>query len=306
MSSEAIINKYRPATFDEVIGNEVQIASLRDAVTGGTCPHGFLFSGPSGIGKTTLARIIAKNLEAAVDEIDAATNSGVDATRALVELSGYMPLASNKKLLIIDECHAISKQAWQPLLKLIEEPPDYLYIALCTTELSKVPETIRTRCFHTPLKNCKPNDIDSLLTVVCECEGWQIPDDVMGAIIQASTGQPRKALSILQAGHLCQTREDLAQVVAQVETEDSPVTKLMQFLVSGGKDWTKVSEWLAGIDDGDEAFAVGTRYLMAIMAKSKEPQAQAAHRVLDALLFPRSGYDRKAQFFAAVGGFLWS
>lgn len=305
-SETSIINKYRPAAFDEVLGNEKGIASLRAAVTGGTCPHGFLFSGPSGIGKTTLARIIATEVNGQVEEMDAATNSGVDATKAIVELSNFTPLFCERKVLIIDECHAISKQGWQPLLKLIEEPPAYLYIVLCTTELAKVPETIRTRCFHLALKPCKTNEIEDFVTTISEIEGWTVTNDVLMAIVQASTGQPRKALSLLQAGHLCTTRDELSQIVAAVESDSSPAIGLMQYLLTGGKHWGKVQGFLTAIEDDEEAWATATRFLLAVMLKSEEAKAQVAHRILDALTFPRSGFDRKAQFAVCITAYLWN
>jgi DNA polymerase III gamma/tau subunit len=281
---------------------------LKDAVQSPSHPHSFLFSGPSGIGKTTMARIIGSVFNAHVNEIDAATNSGVDAMRTLVEYSGYQPLLAANELYIIDECHALTKAAWQALLKLIEEPPKCIYIALATTELTKVPETIRTRCYHVPLKPCKPTEIEDLLKFVCEVEQWQVNYDVLSAIIQAATGQPRKGLSYLQAGHICQTRDEVAQVVAQVDSESSPVSAMMYFLLKGGRDWTKVRSWLSEVVEGEEAFASATGYLINVMLKPDcaEETAKKAQAILDALFFPRSGFDRKGRFVAAITAYLWS
>jgi DNA polymerase-3 subunit gamma/tau len=148
-----LVIKYRPKSFEEVIGHEDMLMALLRAISSDTCPHSFLFTGVSGLGKTTLARITAMELQADPLEIDAASNNGVDATRGLVELGQHMSMVGDgRRAIIIDECHTLSKQAWQPLLKLLEEPPDHLYIMLCTTELEKVPDTIRNRCFHVVLK----------------------------------------------------------------------------------------------------------------------------------------------------------
>jgi DNA polymerase III gamma/tau subunit len=306
-SDQALINKYRPQAFNEVIGNSLAVNALQAAVDGSSCPHAFLFSGPSGIGKTTLARIIGHHIEAHTEEFDAATNSGVDSTKAIVELSNFQPLTADKQLLIIDECHAISKQGWQPLLKLLEEPPDYLYVALCTTELDKVPETIRTRTFHTVLKPCSMREIEDFVGLVSELEGWTLNGDVLMSIVATATGQPRKALSILQAGHDCQTREELAQVVASVESESNSMFQLMNYLMQGGTDWNRCATFLNEVDDAEEAFSTCTRYLMARMLKpGSNGQAQQAHRILDALLFPRTGYDKKAQLVVSVSAYLWN
>src|ERR1700740_2465875 len=122
-NSQPLITKYRPQSFDECIGNEVCIKALTAAVRCDTRPHTYLFTGPTGVGKTTLARIIAKEVNAFISEMDAASNSGVDDTRKIVEITKFKPVNEFPCcMIIIDECHALSKQAWQPLLKLTEEP----------------------------------------------------------------------------------------------------------------------------------------------------------------------------------------
>jgi DNA polymerase III gamma/tau subunit len=309
MSSDgALINKYRPQAFNEVVGNTLAVNALQAAIDGSSTPHAFLFSGPSGIGKTTLARIIGNHLQAHIEEVDAGTNSGIDATKAIVEISYFQPLMANKQVLIIDECHGISKQGWNPLLKLLEEPPDYLYLALCTTELEKVPETIRTRTLHTVLKPCSMREIEDLILLIADLEGWQLAGDVVNGLVGAATGQPRKAISYLQAGHSCQTREELSQVIAAVESESGAMLQLMNYLVKGGKDWKRCAAWLREVEDSEDAWSTCTRYQMNLMLRedTSEQQAQAAHRILDSLLFPRAGFDRKAQLVEAIAAFLWN
>jgi DNA polymerase III gamma/tau subunit len=304
---ESLITKYRPIKFEEVIGNEAAIRGLKEAVSSPSHHHTYLFTGPSGVGKTTLARIVARHFNCWVDELDAASNSGVEDMRGLVATTGFTSVFNQKnRAIIIDECHAISKQGWQPLLKLAEEPPPDLYLFFCTTEANKVPDTIKTRSHCIPLKPVTNNEIADLLEVVCEVEGWKVNNEVMNAIVGASTGQPRKALSILQAGHLCVDRNELARVVVAVETDNAPVLQLMYYLVNGGRDWGKVQGWLSQIEDEEEAWSSATRYLSNEIIRSKEEKARAAHKVLDALTFPRNGYDRKALFTVAVTSYLWN
>ena len=138
--------KWRPQKLNDVISHAFVVSSLKALLKEKECPHSFLFTGPSGVGKTTLARIVASYLEAAVLEIDAATNTGIDAMRAVQDMARYKAIDNEKRVVIIDECHALSKQTWQSLLKIVEEPPAHLYWAFCTTEPDKVPATIKTRC----------------------------------------------------------------------------------------------------------------------------------------------------------------
>lgn len=305
-----LITKYRPINFNEVIGNETCIGKLQAAVNSDSRPHAYLFTGSSGIGKTTLARIIASEIKASVLEIDAASNSGVEDMRLLVEASGFQPISTHAtRLYIIDECHTLTKNAWQALLKLLEEPPAYLFIALCTTEISKVPETIKTRCYSVPLKPLKPKEMEELISMVCELEEWTVKPDVFQAILQASTGQPRKALSILQAGHSITTREELGKVVAEVESENSAAAELCRLLLKTDKPlWSLVAPLLQRIeeDDDEEAISIATRYMSKAMTSPQENIARRAWTILDALTYPQSVNSKKSQLSAAVGRIVWS
>lgn len=306
METNTIITKYRPQAFDEVLGNAAGIRSLEDAIKGTTCPHAFIFSGPAGLGKTTLARIIASNLGAEVREVCSALDSGVDDTKGIAEQAQFAPLTADKVMYILDECHAITKRGWDPLLKLIEDPPPHFYVALCTTEVNKIPASIKSRCFHLDLKPCKSDEIEGLLDMVAQVEGWIVDNTVFNAIVKAATGQPRKGLSILQAGRLCQNVEELATIVASVESEDSPAIALMQLLFSGNRNWDRIRELLSQIEDDEAAWAMSQRWLLAVMLKSPEGKAKMAHTILDALTFPRSGFDRKVQFVVCITSMLWN
>lgn len=298
--STPLITKYRPQSFAEVIGNETIVRRLETEVNGENRPHAYLFTGPSGLGKTTLARIIANVVQATVLEIDAASHSGVDDTRQLVEMANFRPLNADNRMFIIDECHSLSKVAWQPLLKLLEDPPDFLYVALCTTELEKVPDAIRTRCYPCPLKFLKPYEIEELLITICELESWQVSPSTFQAIVQASTGQPRKALSILQAGYSVVDRDELAKVIAEVDIDTSPLTELIRFILAGGTNWERVRVLLEKIDESD-ILASATRYITAVIVRSSEKvNAYKAWRLLNSMTQPRSVWDGKAQFVNAV------
>lgn len=305
-TAETLLTKYRPENFAEVLGNEASVKALHEAIKQPSPPHAYLFTGPSGVGKTTLARIIAKSFDSDIQEIDAASNSGVDYTRQLVELSSYIPVTGKSVMLILDECHMLSKAGWNPLLKLLEDTPKHFYFSLCTTELAKIPDAIKTRCYHVTLKPLKTNEIFDLVSTVASIEKWTVPYDVLSGITQAATGQPRKALTLLQAGRNVNRVDELQTVIANAEMQSEPLVALCKFLMQGGRDWPKIAELLEKLEDDDTSMIAATRYLTASIINSKsEESAKRIWALLDAVTFPRNGYDSKVSLVAAIGAWLW-
>ncbi|TSD02465.1 MAG: DNA polymerase III subunit gamma/tau [Parcubacteria group bacterium Athens0714_24] len=144
-----LYRKYRPKNFDEVLGQDHIVGILKNAVKLGRISHAYLFSGPRGTGKTSVARILAKEAgcsEMDLIEIDAASSRGIDEIRSLREAVNFVPLQGKIKVYIIDEVHMLTKEAFNALLKTLEEPPSHVIFILATTELEKVPETIVSRC----------------------------------------------------------------------------------------------------------------------------------------------------------------
>lgn len=303
-----LITKYRPLAFKEMVGHDSAIKSLQAALASRSQPHAYLFTGPSGLGKTTLARIIGKHLSADILEVDAASNNGIDNMRELVEHGQHMSLLGNGlRLIIIDECHALSRPAWQAILKLLEDPPQHLYLALCTTEFAKVPDTVLTRCFHVPLRPLSAPEMEDLLMAICDLEEWQVAADVFALVIQAATGQPRKGLTLLQAVHDAPDRDEARRVISLVEASD-PLIELLQHLVSGRRSWKLVSQLLARIesDNWEETSIAAGRYIATVLVKTEEDKkAQMLWQMLEALVFPAETYDRKVAFIAAVGRVMW-
>lgn len=210
--------KHRPTNLADVRGQPT-IKGLPSVLEEGKF-HSFLFYGNSGTGKTTVARIIGNILNIIdVIEVDAATYTGVDDMRELASGLQYRSMrgASGKKLLILDECHMLSKSAWNSLLKLLEEPPPHLYIVLCTTEISKVPNTIQTRCAKYKLSDLEAKDLKELVSRTAEIEGILISEEIINTIVEFSFGSARQALVLLAQCRDVETVDDFLTAYRQTE-----------------------------------------------------------------------------------------
>ncbi len=215
----SLYRQYRPQTFDDVVGQEHIVTTLRQAAEAGKLAHAYLLAGTRGTGKTSTARILAKTLltsgitdevlkkqidEAVEDgtivdliEIDAASNTGVDNIRDLIEKIQFTPVVASAKVYIIDEVHMLSKGAFNALLKTLEEPPSYAYFILATTELHKIPATIQSRCQKFLFRRIDEKDIAGRLRFVANAENIKADDDALLAIAHHAQGGMRDALSLL-------------------------------------------------------------------------------------------------------------
>jgi DNA polymerase-3 subunit gamma/tau len=306
MNEKELINKFRPSSFEEVLGNELVVTALKSAAISSTCPHSFLFSSEEpGVGKTTLARIVAGAVKASVQETSGATQGGVDDARNLVEMASFKPVLVSDStpniMFIIDECHAASSAYWQALLKLTEEPPKWAYFSLCTTKIDKIPQTIQTRCFPVRLRKLSTPNIEDLVTLICDVEGWKVTDSTFAAIVLAADGSARRAISILQAGHACKDREELAQIVAKVDSDESPIAEICQLVIDGNRSWPRIAALLAKIEDQDEAYHHAQRYILSRMLKSDAAKAKICWDLLERLVASRTTFDGKVLLSAGIG-----
>jgi len=201
MEHSALYRKYRPEAFDEIIGQEHIVAALEGALNQGKLAHAYLFSGSRGTGKTTTARIIARGLGTTPSdlyEIDAASNRGIDNIRELRENVGTLPFDSKYKVYIIDEVHMLTKEAFNALLKTLEEPPSHVIFILATTELEKVPETIISRCQTFAFKKPSEKILRTLIEKTAKKEKVSLGAGAAELIALLAGGSFRDALGMLQ------------------------------------------------------------------------------------------------------------
>jgi DNA polymerase-3 subunit gamma/tau len=212
MAYTALARRYRSQSFDEVVGQEPIARTLANAIEQGRVAHAYLFVGTRGVGKTSMARIFAKALNGGspevdaaimrgedtdVIEIDAASNRSVEDARELIASSVYRPLRGKHKVYIIDEVHMLTKDAFNTLLKVMEEPPEHVKFILCTTEAHKVLPTIQSRCQRFDFRNISPAEIAQHLRHVCDEEGVTAEDDALRTIARQANGSMRDGLSLL-------------------------------------------------------------------------------------------------------------
>jgi DNA polymerase III subunit gamma/tau len=255
----ALYRKYRPQTFSEVVGQEAVVRTLTNAIEGGRVRQAYLFAGPRGTGKTSLARILAKGINCAhgptaspdgtchacvaitngtsldVIEMDAASQRGIDDIREIRERVVLQPVEGRSKVYILDEAHQLTDAAWNALLKLIEEPPPHLLFVFCTTELQKVLPTVRSRCQTFVFQRPRLPDLIRLLRRVADGEGMEVPDSALGLVARAARGSFRDAVStfdqLAAATGGTITVQDVLQLLGAVE--DEVLFRLCDLVVDG-------------------------------------------------------------------------
>ena len=258
MSYQVLARKWRPKSFDTLVGQKSAVQALSNALDQNRLHHAYIFNGTRGIGKTTIARILAKSLNCDtgitskpclkcpacteidvgryVDliELDAASNTGVDNMIELLENAQYAPASGRFKIYIIDEVHMLSKSAFNAMLKTLEEPPEHVKFILATTEIQKVPVTVLSRCLQFNLRQMTVEDITNHLKHILNEEKIEAEDEALQIIAKASNGSMRDSLSILdQAIAFSQSKVSVEKVIQMLGTIDDEILfKIIECLIA--------------------------------------------------------------------------
>ena len=268
-NSKVLALKYRPQTFNDLIGQQVVAETIINSIKANKVPNAYLFTGIRGIGKTTIARIVAKSLNCLngienlcenalcencdaiansshidVLEMDAASKTGVDDVRDLIEFSRYGPTSSKYKIFIIDEVHMLSKQAFNALLKTLEEPPEYIKFIFATTEIKKIPITVVSRCQRFDLSRIKSMELFEFIKKIKDKENGKASDEALKLIVKISEGSVRDALSLLDRALLSIDNEKELDLSAAQKIfgyfDKSQLIELFKLILQG--DQNKVIE----------------------------------------------------------------
>lgn len=304
-----IARKWRPATFDEVIGQEHVTRTLKNAITSGRVAHAYLFTGPRGVGKTTVARVLAKALNCVdgptahpcgrcpacteiaqgtsmdVIEIDGASNRGIDEIRNLRESVRYASVGGKKKVYIVDEVHMLTQEAFNALLKTLEEPPSHVVFVFATTQPLKVPRTIVSRCQRFDFRRIPANEISARLSKICGAEGFTCDENALALISQKAEGSMRDAQSMLEqvlafSGGSA-TEADIGAIMGLRGSEI--VSKIAKAVMDGDavSVMTLTGEAFDGGVDPLDFVASLTEWMRYLLIASIDPESRELHSLTD-------------------------
>jgi DNA polymerase-3 subunit gamma/tau len=253
-----LYNKYRPTTFDEMVGNESAIVSLQKAITKKNHSHVYLLSGPKGSGKTTLARIMATTILGASDinirEINSGSNRGIDTAREIIQQIRYNDLI----VFILDEAHGFSNDFARAILKPLEDTPEHVYFFLCTTDKEKVAKlekgALISRCKEVNLKALKIDELSLVIKRVCKLENVKLSNEAIEIIAEKAEGSPRSALVILESVLAFDDEDEQLKYLetASVDQEDPEIIELARALLNDKLQWKDIAKILKKLKENNK------------------------------------------------------
>jgi DNA polymerase-3 subunit gamma/tau len=285
---------YRPTRFKDFVGQDGSVLSLSKQVSKGSVPHVMLFTGPSGVGKTTLARIVAAKLgceSSDLKELNAADVRGVDAVRGIGAQIHTLPLHGKSRMWILDEVHQQTKDAQTALLKMLEDYPPHVYFALATTHPDKLLPAVKTRCTTIALRSLNLEELTAVVQRVMRKEKITLSEEVLELLCEVSEGSARKSLVLLEQIASLATDAERLSVLNASDTE-KVAKQLLNLIVSPNPTWPDLVSAVEGVEDL-ESFRRGVLgYASAILLKQKKPTTRIAKRCALVLeVFRENWYD---------------
>lgn len=305
----ALSVKYRPKSFEEIIGQKTIISSIKNSLKRGD-QRSWLLVGPAGCGKTSTARLLAGHFTggnlgpANLIEINAASNTGVDDMRNVISQAHYKAIGGSPvKVMILDEVHRLTGNAWDSLLKPIEEPLPHVYWVLCSTNPGKIPDTIKTRCVTYVFKPVSELDLYDLLQAITVKESLTVGEEILEAVAENSQGSPRQALTNLEACLSAKTANEARSLMQSALQLKGPVD-LAKLLLSRQKpNWATVAKLVASIDaDAETTRIVIVNYIAGALMKAKsDAEAASILATLDCFTTPYTTSDKQAPLLVSLG-----
>jgi DNA polymerase III gamma/tau subunit len=293
MKATELYRIHRPSAFKYVIGQEEAVRVLSEYVTQNRVPHAILFTGPSGCGKTTLARILQSKLECGDQdfvEINCADIRGIDGVREIRSRMQLHPIDGKSRIWLIDECHQLTKDAQNALLKMLEDTPDHVYFLLATTDPAKLLKTIVTRCTEIKVKELSRPHLITLLEYVCDKEGITLDEEVTDRLVEHSEGSARKALVLLQQIMDLSSPEERLAAIKSSDHKSKGIA-IAKALCSPRCTWKELAPIVKSVDDDPETVRhIVLGYMNAIML-SGGALTERAFAIAD--IFQHNFYDSK-------------
>ncbi len=270
--------KYRPSDFDEIIGNESTVSSIKLILKRKDRPHSYLLTGSSGTGKTTMARIMAKELGASefdLKEMDSASYRGINTIREMRDNARLSPFSGTCRVWILDEAAELTHAAMPSLLKILEDTPSHVYIILCTTDPQKLLPTIINRCTHFKMESLNDDDMALLIEGIIKDEGKeQLEDDILDRLIEVSNGSSRNALVELDK-IIDLEPEEMLDAISGASENDKEIIDLCRALIKK-ESWKTIAAILKGMKKEPESVRRAVRgYCNAVMLNAKDAKSAA-------------------------------